>query len=365
MIRIILISLILAIKSELWLPTVDGYNTNDYFNGYAGGVKQPMTDFYLCGKRHYRVHFIGDDKNTWSEKFTNCQTVGDGRQIDGITIDGGKNYRIKVVDAEVWFGEVNGFDIEDENNGYAGLYGMAIESVAVDGGDVYRYALWENSSNPKSLGPRIIKMLFDMTISNSEYGEKNDVITNNILKATSQILYHHEVELDANNMIRIILNKGNRFNEQSLMYDDFGGEIEDDLNQIIEKKFGFKDDLKEKFINVIHCGTISIYFIWAERKIQIEIGVRTSQDIDNFRGGHRTIIYVKNNAPLLNNIKELVLLFTRYTDTNGRNNIKKEMENFNDITQLSEVEKNIPMYSGALNRVILSLILNSSQTINS
>ena len=354
--------LIFSIKGELWFSKIKSYNMGDFKTGYAGDNVQNMTDFYLCGKRHYRVHFLGDDETNWSREFTNCEPVGDGRKIDAIAIDGGLEYVVSVNGIDTFQPIVKGYDITDPNNGFSGKIGTPIDAISVQGGEIYRFGFLENSSNPVSVAKRIIEMLFNIKKTNSELEEEIEIVNNNKFRATSRILSNHEINFEVNNnMLRLVFNFYTRKNYEYLVDDDFGGEIDDDLNEIIETKFGFKDDLKLKFKDLIHCGWVSIYFFWDERKIQIEIATRIYQDIDNLRGGNRIIIDLKNDdVKLLNKIKEIVLLMSRYTDINGRNNIKIIMESFTDIAKLSEVEKNIPMYRGVMNRIILSLILFSS-----
>ena len=64
------------IKNEEWWGSVTGYDTKDHNNGYAGSTRSKIIDFYLCGKRKYRVHYLGDDPLKWSENFSKCDPVG-------------------------------------------------------------------------------------------------------------------------------------------------------------------------------------------------------------------------------------------------------------------------------------------------
>lgn len=119
--KIIVLSIIflLSIKYETWLPEVNGHNENDDINGYAGKKGKPMTDFYLLGHKKYRVHYLGDESDDWSETVRNGHPLGNGKKIDGIMIDDA-TYKVRLNGGK-WQPYVDGYDIYDSNNGYAGV----------------------------------------------------------------------------------------------------------------------------------------------------------------------------------------------------------------------------------------------------
>ena len=98
-------------EKETWFNEVNGYSTNDPKNGYAGSGGKAITAFYLCGGRRYRVHYLGDNKDSWTgEYYGYDEPVGIGRKIDAIAISGGYNYRIRYFKGN-WEKPVNGYNI--------------------------------------------------------------------------------------------------------------------------------------------------------------------------------------------------------------------------------------------------------------
>ena len=141
----IILLIIKSIKSDSWFDAVNGYDTTDNDWGYAGGSKNPMIDFYLCSKRQYRVHFLGDDKNNWSQIYTNCDPVGNGRFIDGITISGEEQYMGRTYLSDNWQIAVIGFNISNEE--YVGDLNNPLACIAVDGEEYYRTAFYRENEN--------------------------------------------------------------------------------------------------------------------------------------------------------------------------------------------------------------------------
>ena len=109
--------LFIQIKNDRWYPAVNGYDISDHNNGYAGDSDAICVDFYLCGKRKYRVHYLGDDKNTWSGNFTNCDPAGIDREIDGICIYGERSYKGRLFDTGLWANVVKNWNISNHENG--------------------------------------------------------------------------------------------------------------------------------------------------------------------------------------------------------------------------------------------------------
>ena len=104
-----------SIKSEAWFAEVTGHDINDPNNGYAGGKGKAITAFYLNGNRHYRVHYLGNEKYSWTGEYWGSGVVGIGRSIDAISISGGYNYRVRYKNGN-WEKPVNGFNIYDGVN---------------------------------------------------------------------------------------------------------------------------------------------------------------------------------------------------------------------------------------------------------
>ena len=74
-----------------WLPAVSGYSEFDDDNGYAGILGRGIVGIKInCGLK-YRIHYLG--KSTW-ESATTGQTGNLKDKIDGISISGGKSYKI-------------------------------------------------------------------------------------------------------------------------------------------------------------------------------------------------------------------------------------------------------------------------------
>ena len=141
--EIIFAILFLYIKGETWLPLV--YKNNISLNdGFAGDYRYFITDFYLCSKRHYRVHFINENRGIWSQEYSNCEPVGDGRPIDGIAIEGGKSYQVRLFEGKGWLPNVSEYNISSYIDGLAGKYGEKIDGISVCGDEYYRVAYGKN-----------------------------------------------------------------------------------------------------------------------------------------------------------------------------------------------------------------------------
>ena len=118
--------------------------------------------------------------------------------------------------------------------------------------------------------------------------------------------------------------------------------------------------LKNIISNETENGITTIHFLWNEGKVQIDFGVKITHDIENFRGGLRINIYINNLESQLKQIKDIVRLFSRYTDIKSRNKINNIIENLNDVKQLSEISKNIFIYNKMMSRIILLTIIYPS-----
>lgn len=110
------------IKQKKWLPKVNvGEDT------YAGVLGHKMSGIYL-DKGELRVHTHGGkwlpavkDHNDYAGILT--------KKIDGIAIKGFK-YRVHIYKGG-WLPYIDGYDINDMNNGYAGILGKDIDALQI------------------------------------------------------------------------------------------------------------------------------------------------------------------------------------------------------------------------------------------
>lgn len=123
-------------KSGKWLNSVNGANTNDPNNGYAGIFGVPIDSITVDGNYRYRVHVLGGD---WLPEVNGFDIQNDkngfagiyGKKIDGFMING-RRYRCHTTNG-IWYPDVNGYNTQDKNNGYAGSFGHPIDAIIVYG----------------------------------------------------------------------------------------------------------------------------------------------------------------------------------------------------------------------------------------
>lgn len=118
-------------KSKRWLPNVT--DLSDYagiFGRTVGGVFANLSK----GNITYRVHLKGGN---WLPAVTNRQDYAGikGKAIDGLMMmtDTGKtiHYAVHLKKTNRWLPYVTGFNIDDDNNGYAGILGQEIDAIRV------------------------------------------------------------------------------------------------------------------------------------------------------------------------------------------------------------------------------------------
>ena len=68
-----------------WFPTVNGYDINDRYNGYAGDFGRAVVALRI-NKGIYMVHETGGN---WLSPVSDNQVTGKGNPIDGVAIKGG------------------------------------------------------------------------------------------------------------------------------------------------------------------------------------------------------------------------------------------------------------------------------------
>ena len=111
-----------------WFSYVNGYNINDINNGFAGDYGRSVVALRVKDAT-YTVHETG---GAWLKEVSNDRIAGRGRPIDGVAIKGGVRYRVHIQGGS-WLPAVTGFNLNDEENGFAGILGQTIDAVAIEG----------------------------------------------------------------------------------------------------------------------------------------------------------------------------------------------------------------------------------------
>lgn len=367
---IALINIFKKIKTERWFDPVTGYNTYDFDNGFAGSSNEPAIDFYLCGERKYRVHFLDDPPSNWSQNFSNCDPVGNGRKIDGICIYTTKSYKVRLHNGNWWTRIIKGCNISNHKDGYTGKLGSPLSCIAINGGNPYRIAsviIGQNfiSSNPKNSSDRIIEKIFGKNVKNfANYNEEYELDlsaeTNNNNKfynfrAKIILINNTNLNLDGDG-IKFIVHKKN------INYSFWGGnEINKNFNKQLKNiiNFDINEERKkfEKIIsNEIDYGIFIIHTFYKEKKIQIDIGIKIMPDVEGFRGGIRINLILINNIEFINIIKKIIELISRYINTRGT--ILDELKSFNSIEQLDKIIRLIAPFDIILNQIIFLYLLH-------
>ncbi len=155
-----------------WLPAVSGYSEYDDDNGYAGILGRGIVGIKInCGLK-YRIHYLG--KSTW-ESATTGQTGNLKDKIDGISISGGKSYRIYTKGR--WLPAVSGFDVNDDDYGYAGIIGSEASGLMINGCSSYSVAVSDSTTPPSTGGQVFVNygtgvqgITYQYKVSNMEEG---------------------------------------------------------------------------------------------------------------------------------------------------------------------------------------------------
>ena len=285
---LIIFILFFLTKSETWFGEVDGHDTSDGNNGYAGSKGKAITAFYLNGGRRYRVHYKGDDKYSWTGEYCCSGVVGIGRSIDAISISGGHKYRVRYKNGN-WEKPVTGYDIYDSKNGYAGTIGKEIDAILIEGDEGYRVAYGGYSSNVEEVSKRVIKNMFGIDASYS-FDYERTIIDNNRVKVTVKLEYVYNYKYG--NKINLVV-KNNRIVDANL--GDFGNIIEE-LQKITNFDIkNLKSKIEYSYSNGMSNGHVSVMFYLFQKKIQISAGSKITADHDSFRGGYTINIYLKDD----------------------------------------------------------------------
>lgn len=129
LIVIILLNIFVLNKSsQIWLPEVEGYSN------YAGIFGKAISSLRISGGLEYRVHIFGGN---WLPAVTgndmndpdNGYAGIDNKPIDGVAIKG-TTYKVHLLGGN-WLSEVNEYNINDENYGMAGIIGRKIDAIMI------------------------------------------------------------------------------------------------------------------------------------------------------------------------------------------------------------------------------------------
>lgn len=111
-----------------WFPYVSGYDISDSTNGFAGDYGRAVVALKVQGAT-YKVHETG---GKWLAAVKNNRVCGKGNPIDAVAIKGGVKYRVHIKGGS-WLPAVTGYDVNDSENGYAGILGSTIDAIAIHG----------------------------------------------------------------------------------------------------------------------------------------------------------------------------------------------------------------------------------------
>ena len=367
---LILFHLLILSKSEEWWDEVNRYNIEDDDYGYAGASYTRIIDFYLCGKRKYQVHYLGDEPSKWSENFSNCEPVGDGRDIDGICIHDEKklSYRGRLLRTSAWLEIIKGCNL-NEKHGFAGNLGTPLSCVAINGKDWYRVAYATDiqtiiSSNPKQVSDRIIKNIFGVNVKYSPLDEEENKFVlsldnnyNNLLNVTIKFLNNEEVSINGNE-IKLIISENNIINGF------WGCEINKLLNKklkdILNIDINEKKKIFEKMVaeETIH-GIITIHSFWKEKKITFESGIRTTEDVAGIRGGYSLNFIINDSEIFIEKIKKIIEQISLYISSENRKKILTRLKTFDNIRDIDDIKDFIIPYDVVLTQIIFLYIIKN------
>ena len=139
---ILLNILILTQCAQKWLGVINGYSD------YAGIMGKPISSITVSGGKAYRVHTLGgkwlpavtgNDKSDSNNGYAGI----DGVAIDGVAIQGTK-YQVHILGGG-WLNEISKYDINDSVNGMAGIYGKKIDAIKIKD-RTYSAAIIESST---------------------------------------------------------------------------------------------------------------------------------------------------------------------------------------------------------------------------
>jgi hypothetical protein len=284
--KILILFILFCINCETWFNEIYGADENDGKKGYAGSRGKAITHFYLNGNREYRVHFLGNAEDDWTKPYTGGEVIGIGPPIDAISISGGKYYRVRFKNGN-WGKRLNGYNINDKNNGYAGALGKEIDAILIEGGDGYRVAYGEESSHPIKAANRVIKNLLgvDYTLN---YEKETFIAENNYARIYGIVTGSYNY--DGKKLLNLII-KNNKLVDIGIDKINIFEELNKVLNFDIKN---IKTKFEKSFEKGIANGEIQISFYWLQKKLEIFSGTKITADHHSFRGGFKIIIYIKD-----------------------------------------------------------------------
>ena len=124
----IILLILLSTSFSKWLPEVTGYNENDSDNGYAGIIGKPITGIRI----HNQVFRVHIKNGGWSKEIRETYSGNEKDLIDGLAISGNIVYKVHLYEGR-WLPPVNGYDIKDSENGFAGIINKEIDAVMIRG----------------------------------------------------------------------------------------------------------------------------------------------------------------------------------------------------------------------------------------
>ena len=344
----IILVLIFDIKNEIWNPEVNGHDINDSTNGYTKTI-YPISDFYLCSERQYRVHFL--DGN-WSKEFTACQPAGGDQQIDGIAISGELKYGGKI--SSGWLENSSGYNISDNENGYVGIFNKPLYAIFIFGDEYYRIACETyDSSHEKSVAGRVIKNLFDKIYNKDE----KDIYRDNNINITISFINIKDINYGGKITMKI--------ENDEIIYKSYNNSISDSLNQILKEAINldikdiesiFENDLSK---NGLHNGNIAINFNWAQNTIEIDICSKIMPNYYSYRGGFRLSIYLKKEDFVLSKINTIFKILFKNYGKKISPNINELLLNFNSIKNIDDIIDHLDIFSNVAEEIIFFTILSS------
>ena len=363
---IFILFLLLTIKCQFWWdefegPIKDKCNINKELEDNLDNETRiegyyRFTDFYLCSERKYRVHFLNDDENNWSQEFTACQPVGNCKQyIDGIMISGEQTYKVRINNEESseWLNKINNYTIV--NKSFAGILGKEINCISINGDDYYRSGHYLYAcSNEKEMGIRIVEKFFKKKLSNIEYIETPVIYNNQNYNITIQLLKLDKINFKGSITIKI---------QNYYIFDsDWGGLIGNNIKELLTKSIDINfQDLKFRFERMFYLsidhGNLAINFIWSKRKIEIDASTKITKDNYSYRGGFRINIYLNDNSELLSKIKIICEIFLKYSGKKSILSIKNLLSDFNSYEKLDIIMNELGIYSNMVEGLIFFVVL--------
>ena len=353
-IKIILLFLLFYIKCEDWYDEVNGHRKDASESGYAGSLNNPFTDFYLCSERKYRVHFLDDDNDTWTEEFTACQPVGVGRYIDGITISGGNRSSARVKDEWEW-PDKTGYDIYNSSL-YSGILGIPIRGFYTYGDEYYRSGIYlGNSSNEKEVAKRVIYNIFQKNYT-FNYENETKVFKDSKTNITILLLNTSKINFEGKIMVKIDNGKISNSNYKHFINNNLIKHI----NEIIGTDFNIiKKSFENLFIKSMNNSNIAVNFNWLEKKIEIDVASKIIGDHYAYRGGFRINIYLNDeDFELLLIVKKMCKFMLSYSGKKIDNSIMTLLSDFDSFKKTNEIMNYLENYSKIAETAIFFKIIS-------